>query len=132
MYNKFNYYQGTLFERTTSTNKEIKEEIKELTRENDDLKITIDQIQNDIDDLEIKNNRLESEKSDLDDKAEKLCREIFDLKQNCSQELTRETMERYSTNIKALANALESQGLVIESLRSNLAKSKPSNYSCET
>lgn len=56
----------------------------------------------------------------------------LDLKQNCCQEEAIETMDRYSTEIKAPENDLESQVSEIESLRnelakSNLAKSNPSN-----
>ena len=122
-------------EYATSSNKEVEEEIKELTKDNDNLKNYIDQIQNEIEDLEMKNEQLESEKNDLEEKAEELCREIYDLKQTCSQEQAIETMDRYSNKIKALENSLESQVSENESLRnelqkSNLAKSNPIIYPC--
>ena len=53
-----------------------------------------------------KNKQLEMKKGEVEEKAEELCREIFDLKQNCSQEVATETIDRYSAPIKDRENTL--------------------------
>ena len=117
----------------------LKDKIDRLTKENQELKISIDDNLNDIEELEERNGKIESDRNDCNDKIEALYKEIFDLRQNGSNEdiegktainkvkilekkLTKanDDLNEASDNIIMLENTLVNKRSEIERLREKL------------